>query len=393
MRVLLVTDWNRNHGGAEAYVGWLREGLSEAGDEVRLLTSTAGNAANGTADYTAFGTNNQLAQSLLQISNPFAARDVRRAVREFRPDIAVLNMFAHHLSSSVISAIGDVPKAMIVSDYKCICPVGSRLKADGSICDERMGWTCYESHCLTFAHWMRDRPRYALIQSALRRVKLVIACSEWVQTELLLGGIESECVLLPVPAPAPSYRRERSSTPVILFCGRLDIEKGVDDLIRAFAPVVRAHPDAKLRIAGRGPEQEKLEHLAGSLGIAGSVDFLGWLDPSAVEGELSSAWVSVAPSRWAEPLGLVAIEAIVRGVPVIATQSGGFAETVVDGITGHLFPNGDLAALEAALFSVVDGNSFAAGIPDAEIETMLRRHDVRSHVSTMRSRLAEVVRG
>jgi hypothetical protein len=188
MRVLLVTDWNRNHGGAEAYVGWLREGLIAAGDEVRLVTSTAGNAANGTADYKAFGTNNQLAQAFLQISNPFAALEVRRAVAEFRPDVVLFNMFAHHLSSSVIFATGDVPKVMMISDYKCICPVGSKLKADGSICAERMGATCYKSHCVTYAHWLRDRPRYSLIQSALRRVKRVIACSEWVQDELKLSG-------------------------------------------------------------------------------------------------------------------------------------------------------------------------------------------------------------
>lgn len=384
MRVLIATDWNRNHGGAEAYIGWLRDGLIKAGDEVRLLTSTAGNAANGTADYKAFGTNNVLAQSLLQISNPFAAREVKRAIRDFVPDVIVVNMFAHHLSPSVLGAMRGVPVVMLVSDYKCVCPIGSKLKPDGSICDERMGWTCYESRCLGFTHWMRDHPRYALIQSALRCVKTVIACSEWVQTELLLAGIESVCEMLPVAAPSGGFVRARSTDPVILFCGRLDIEKGVDDLIRAFAVASRNNATARLRIAGRGPEQPRLETLARTLGIEQSVDFLGWLDPAGIERELSSAWVLAAPSRWAEPLGLVALEAIVRGVPVIASQTGGFAETVIDGLTGHLIRNGDVDALSHALASVIEKNSMIVDIPSGEVERMRRRHDIDAHVQRMR---------
>ena len=384
MRVLIVTDWNKNHGGAEAYIGWLRKGLIDAGDEVRLLTSTAGSAADGTSEYKAFGSNNALAQSFLQISNPFAAREARRAVNEFHPDVVLVNMFAHHLSSSVFAAMGDVPIVLLVTDYKCVCPIGSKLKANGTVCDERMGWTCYESRCLSFAHWMRDQPRYSLIQSALRRVKTVIACSEWVQTELVLAGIESECELLPVTAPGADYRRERSSTPMILFCGRLDVEKGVDDLIRAFTSTARGNADARLRIAGRGPEQTKLQELARSLGVERSVDFLGWLDPKGIETELSKAWVLVAPSRWAEPLGLVALEAIFRGVPVIASRSGGFAETVVEGMTGHLFPNGDVAALERVLVSVMNGTSLAGEISSGEIERMKARHNLEMHVQRMR---------
>ena len=51
MRVLLITDWNQGHGGAEAYLSWLRSGLTAAGDDVRLLTSSAGSAAGGTAEF------------------------------------------------------------------------------------------------------------------------------------------------------------------------------------------------------------------------------------------------------------------------------------------------------------------------------------------------------
>ena len=66
-------------GGAEAYALSLRDELRAAGDDVRLLTSSAGTAGDGTADYVAYGTENAAAQTLLQIVNPFAVSTVRRA--------------------------------------------------------------------------------------------------------------------------------------------------------------------------------------------------------------------------------------------------------------------------------------------------------------------------
>jgi len=177
MRVLIVTDWNRGQGGAEAYIGWLRAGLIDAGDQVRLLTSSAGSAADGTAEYVAYGTERAAAQVFLQIANPFAVRSIRRAVREFRPDVAFVNMFAHHLSPVIFHAMGDVPIVLAVSDYKCVCPIGSKLRPDDSICASPAGWVCHEAGCVNLAHWIRDQPRYALIRSAVDRAARAVNLS------------------------------------------------------------------------------------------------------------------------------------------------------------------------------------------------------------------------
>lgn len=389
MRVLLITDWNRGRGGAEAYVSWLRTGLTHSGDEVRLLTSSAGSAADGTADYVAYGTERPAAQAFLQITNPFAMRTVHGAVESFRPDVAFVNMFAHHLSPAIFRALGDVPFVLAISDYKCICPIGSRLRPDLSICAARAGWVCHQAGCVSVPHWLRDRPRYALLKAGVARAARVVACSEWVRTELARAGIESECVLLPVPQPGTDYVRMRSPEPRIVFCGRLDVEKGVDRLLRAFAKVLASNPNAVLRIAGRGPERARLEALARDLGIVRKVAFLGWLEPSGVERELSSAWVLAAPSLWAEPLGLVALEAIVRGVPVVASELGGFAETVEEGVSGMLVPNGDIDALARALTAIVERHVFTNGIPDQVVGRVRERHDVANHITRMREVLTE----
>ena len=360
MHILLITDWNRGQGGAEAYMKWLRDGLIAAGDEVRLLVSSAGNAANGSADYIAFGSNHLAAQAFLQVANPFALVTLNRALREFRPEAVVVNMFAHHLSPAILLALRRHAVILVVSDYKCICPLGSKLLPDGSICEVRAGWICHQNGCVGLAHWMRDRPRYALIRSGLRTVKKILACSEWVRRALAAEGIASETLMLPVAAPSATFQRHPAKHPTFVFCGRLDFEKGVPLLLRAFAHVHTAVPDATLRIIGRGPLQPELERLVAELELARAVTLTGWLDPAQIDAHLADAWALVVPSLWAEPLGLVAIEAIVRGVPVIASRTGGLSEVIEDGRSGLLFPNGDEAALTERMLALAQGRAFPA---------------------------------
>jgi len=372
-------------------MGWLRSGLENAGDEVKLLTSSVGSAGDGTAEYVAFGSERIIAQAFLQIANPFAVRTVRRAIKVFKPDVALVNMFAHHLSPLVLHALGDVPVVLSVSDYKCICPVGSKLLPDDSICTSRAGWVCRQSGCVTLAHWIRDQPRYALIRSGVGRTRRVVACSEWVRRELELAGIDSECIHLPVPPPDKNYARAPSEHPRILYCGRLDVEKGVEQLLRAFAVVLSANPQATLRIAGHGPERIRLEGLARELYIERKVTFLGWMEPLEIEKELSMACVLAAPSLWAEPLGLVAIEAMVRGVPVVASALGGFAETVEEGVSGMLVPNGDVRALAESLSSIVSRRQFANGLPSEVVQRVGHRHDIARHVDRIRATLKDAM--
>jgi glycosyltransferase involved in cell wall biosynthesis len=391
MRILLITDWNRGRGGAEAYAAWLRQGLRDAGDDARLLTSTAGDAANGTAEFTAFGTGQVAAQAFLQIVNPFAVASVRQSLREFDPHLVCVNMFAHHLSPAIFHALGNTPVVLLVSDYKCVCPVGSKLLPDGSLCTAQAGWVCCRSGCVSFPHWLRDQLRYAYLHSAIRRVHRVLVCSHWVQNELAAAGIASDVILWPAPAPSPTFTRNPSPDPAFLFCGRLDVEKGVNLLLRAFARLRAEIPSVRLRVVGQGPERSNLERIAGSLGIEDSVTFLGWLSPLEIEHQLSDAWASLVPSLWAEPLGLVAVEAIVRGVPVVASASGGLGEIVESGISGLLFPNNDESALTECLRTIASRRRFPTHtLPDEVVKRAAETFSLDRHIRGMRKIFAEV---
>ena len=375
MRVLLITDWLSGFGGAERCILAIREGLRSAGDEVRLLTSDVGTAGDGTAEYRAHGSERLVAKALLQVANPYAFVAVHRAVRDFAPDVALVNMFEHQLSPAIFAALGVVPTVLSITDYNVICPVSSKLLPDYRRCQSPPGLICWRSGCLTAPHWLRDQARYALIRRGRERVARVITCSEWMRRELARHGIPAETVTPPSPTPGPAFLRQAAAEPTLVYCGRLDRTKGVPLLLRAFARLRYTVPAARLRIVGEGPMRPALEDQVRHLELASAVTFRGMIPPERVEDELAAAWAAVVPSLWAEPLGLVAIEAILRGVPVVASADGGLSETVEHGVSGLLFANGDEEALAGQLEEVASGRAFPThAVAEAAMRRLAQRH-------------------
>jgi glycosyltransferase involved in cell wall biosynthesis len=391
MRVLMMQDWNRVHGGAEAHATLLRDGLLAAGDDVRLVTGSQGTAGDTTADYVALSPSTNTPKAFFQIINPFAVAAVHRVMREFRPDVAWVNMFALQLSPAALLSLGRLPLVLFVSDYKLTCPIGSKLLPNGSLCNFPAGLICRHQGCVTTLHWLRDQPRYALIRLAIRRANRVLACSAWIRDSLEQAGIQSTVTPLPSPTPGQHYKRACAAQPTFLFCGRLEREKGVDHLLRAFSYLHAELPEARLRIAGRGSQMEQLIHLAGALGIKHRVSFLGWLSPTQIEKQLAEAWASVVPSLWAEPLGLVAVEAILRSVPVIASAAGGLAEIVEHGRGGLLYPIGNDNALLDCFRAIANRSVFLDHCLSSEIVTAAaEQFSVDRHISLIRSVFEEI---
>jgi glycosyltransferase involved in cell wall biosynthesis len=120
--------------------------------------------------------------------------------------------------------------------------------------------------------------------------------------------------------------------------------KGVGILIRAARDV-----DGEFVLCGDGREVEGLRALAGSLGLGDRVRFTGWLDGGDLAAELADASVVVMPSLWPEPFGLVGIEALAAGRPVVASATGGVLDWLQDGVGGLAVPPGDPALLAQAL--------------------------------------------
>lgn len=150
------------------------------------------------------------------------------------------------------------------------------------------------------------------------------------------------------------FVREPSPTdyPRLLCLGRLHYQKGVDIALRAFAAVLRHNPQTRLIVAGDGPERTSLQRQTEQLGLAQSVEFLGWIAPEQVPRIIGSANMLVIPSRW-EGLPNTVLQAAMMERPVIGTRVGGLPEIVEHQQTGLLVEPEDVEALAAAIVSLL----------------------------------------
>jgi glycosyltransferase involved in cell wall biosynthesis len=158
----------------------------------------------------------------------------------------------------------------------------------------------------------------------------------------------------------------------ILFLGRVGERKGVFDLLRALTAARAANSALELTIGGDGAVG-RAKREAQRLGVADHVDLRGWVGPPEREALFSRADIFVLPSR-NEGLPMSVLEAMARGLPVIATPVGGLPELIEDGVNGLLVPPSDPQALTRAILRLADDRERREALGRAARETLLARH-------------------
>jgi type III pantothenate kinase len=226
--------------------------------------------------------------------------------------------------------------------------------------------------------------RLDLERDLLRRVDHVVAtCSDEVFELVRLGASHGRVTAIPcgvdldVFTPEGRRCRRRPGLRRLLSLGRLVERKGVGNAITALAQV----PDAELVVAGgpprdalgEDPEARRLLGLARDAGVQERVDLRGRIDRAEVAALLRSTDVVVCVP-WYEPFGIVPLEAMACGVPVVAAAVGGMVDTVVDGVTGVHVPPRDPERLAEALRALLDDDERRAAFGAAGIERARRRY-------------------
>jgi glycosyltransferase involved in cell wall biosynthesis len=152
--------------------------------------------------------------------------------------------------------------------------------------------------------------------------------------------------------PVDSIPRRPCDEIVFVTCGRLVVEKAIDTLITAFAKVRRCALNARLIIGGDGPLKQDLMHLARTLGVENRIEWAGWV--SDVEAFVSRGDVFVLSSR-SESFGIVLLEAMARGVPIIATRTKGPPQVIGEDAAWFVEPD-DPGALADAMQSAANNS-------------------------------------
>ena len=189
-----------------------------------------------------------------------------------------------------------------------------------------------------------------LIRSTLRHAALIIALSEEWRERLLRICPVARVEVLHNAVAVPDIQELRSlddRDAKLLFLGHLLRDKGVYDLVRAFAKVAHKFPQAKLVLGGTG-EVAGVQKLAAELKITDRLSCPGWLGPHDKSAALASSLIFLLPSH-AEGMPMALLEAMSWGLPVIATPVGGIPQVVEHEVSGLLVPASDIDALAAQI--------------------------------------------
>jgi glycosyltransferase involved in cell wall biosynthesis len=214
--------------------------------------------------------------------------------------------------------------------------------------------------------------RRRVVRLFLDRAACVIVLSEAMRAWLTSVTGNRRIVCIPNPADAPAYAAVEQPRDLVLFAGRIEREKGVFDLLEAFAAIRAQVPGITLVCAGEGV-RDALAQRAAQLGIQDALRLPGWLDRDAIQDLLRRAAVFVLPS-YAEGQPMSLLEAMAAGTPVIATTVGGVPELVTHRETGFLVAPGDAAALQQCLREVLLDRRTSVRIAAAARASVLERH-------------------
>ncbi len=199
-----------------------------------------------------------------------------------------------------------------------------------------------------------DMPKQYKLREKLQHASFVVAISSFTRAQMARWanpsdrdrihvvhcGLDAEAFERPV-TPVPDNHR-------IVCVGRICVEKGQENLVKAMAELKRRGIRAELELVGDGPLRERIEGLISTFGLQDSVKISGWATSAQVFEKLAEARIMALPST-SEGLPVVIMEAMARGRPVVSTYIAGIPELIRDGKEGFLIPSGDTHALCDAL--------------------------------------------
>lgn len=389
MRVTLISDEWRRNGGVAAYLRGLASALAARGDEVQVIHGDReGQPVPGVRDHCVpGGTGDSGPAARVAGATAFSH------VSDFDPDIVHVQRCNNFVLEAALRARYPAIKTLHDFDF---CPSGTKYHhalerpcshPTGALCLPRMGY----KRCTTSRRpqvWLRMQRRAAAANRNNAEYEHLIVASDFMRdTALATGYRPDQLIVVPyfvAEAPAAALHAR-----TILTGGRFAREKGFDLFIDALTRVPRPW---RAIVAGDGLERAALERRAREAGLADDIEFAGWQDEDGMRALYARAAVVVMPSRWPEPSGIVGLEAMAHGVPVVAFASGGIPEWLVHGETGLLAPPLDSAALGDAVARILADPDAAARMGRAGRARAQARYTVSGHLARLSALYSSVSR-
>lgn len=207
--------------------------------------------------------------------------------------------------------------------------------------------------------WLAMFMESKLMKSVYKKVKIVTVSKSSQEDIIALGlsDLNNISIVNPGLDHRKYYRAVKFKNPTFSYLGRIMSYKNIDVLLHAFSLVLKAIPNANLIIAGQGPDLNNLKALSKKLNIINNVEFKGYVEDLEKNEILSKSWVMVQPSSF-EGWGITVTEANASGTPVIASNTSGLRDSVLDGQTGLLVKTGSVEEFSRAMIALIQMHGF-----------------------------------
>jgi glycosyltransferase involved in cell wall biosynthesis len=332
MRILFLNTTGGFFGGVEQNIYFAAEGLTARGH------------------HCFFASENRAGEAFAQFDDPFegvwdlSEVPLDSVVKKTAPDVVYVHKFGS--IREVYDAAPGLPVVRMYHDHDIYCPRRHKYYFwNHHICTRKAGLACYAD--LAFLERSPQGIRFSSIRKKLkelrenRNISTAIVGSGYIKNELIRNGFAEERirVIPPCVAPPESEPAPLPSVPSLLYVGQIIRGKGVDILLRAHQLLQKSFPEGlPLEIIGTGNAESYVQKLAEELNIQDRVTFHGWIPNDRITPFYDAASLLVVPSRWPEPFGMIGVEAMLRGRPVVASRAGGIPDWLEDGVTGYLVP-------------------------------------------------------
>ncbi|MBW3659512.1 MAG: glycosyltransferase family 4 protein [Actinobacteria bacterium] len=362
MRVVLVSPYDLDvPGGVQSHVAHLAAELRRGGDEVRIVApggrDRGGRVAVGGSVRIPF--NDSVAPIAL---DPRAVRRTREAISSFAPDVVHVHEPAVPLVALTASLGTDVPT------------VG------------------------TYHAWSERDRAYRSARPALRRVarrldvRVAVSQAACEYHSRALGLSERDFRIIP---NAVDVERFASASPIpghapptLLFVGRLERRKGLEQLLRALLLLKPDRPDVRVLVVGEGPERDRCQAMIPAR-LRSDVVFLGRVDADDLPRFYRSADLFVSPALGGESFGIVLLEAMAAGTPVVASDIPGYRSVLRHELHGRLVPPGDPRALADAIATLLDNPALREAM-GREAQVAARDYDWAAVTARLRSLYGQI---
>lgn len=383
MRILHLNQFGSYKGGVEGYIADVAAALLTRGHTSHLVALTPdadGAPLTATTLVPTPDWPSPCAASVIALEDLIA---------KFRPDVAYLHAVYH---PALVSWVAErLPSVAYIHAPYPVCPGSAQyLRRSTKVCPHTAGVICLINAQIEKCCWGRHPVKHLRLLQRTReftqahyKLQKIIVGSEFMRDLIVRGGAPIDKIVCLAPVlidPQQMPERGAADNVTVLYAGRLTSEKGITHLIRAMAAIPG---EWRLLVAGDGPERKPSQALAGQLGVADRVEFLGWLDSHEMSECYQQCTVVGFPSLWPEPFGRVGPEAYVHGKPVVAYATGGVSDWLIDGETGYLVAPGDVAQLGQRLRQLLETPVLCRQMGEQARRAALSHWTAESHITQL----------